>query len=334
MFRRQLCLVGLVCLALVLSIFGFSAVATAQVQLKFNVGEDFPGDGGDNPANYNLLNWRRNLGTIDEAFEGVDGQSAADAIDFNNGLASGISLLVTSATGFNEIGPNRDGSLFPSAPATNFFDVEAFEDNLFGHDSNFNVGEPRAVVEYTLSGLNSSKFYDFTMFASRFGAGENREAQYDVAGTNSGVGFLDPDDNASAIAQVLQIQPTAAGQLTFTIQKGPNNVSTQGFYYLGAFEVLENGNAPPLGLAGDYNGDTIVNAADYTVWLDNLGSTTALAADGDGNLTVDAADYGVWKTNFGNSIGTATGSSIPEPMSASLAVVFGLIAFSFRGRVR
>src|SRR5262249_39970448 len=32
-------------------------------------------------------------------------------------------------------------------------------------------------------------------------------------------------------------------------------------------------------LPGDYNGDGIVDAADYTVWTDSLGSTTNLAAD-------------------------------------------------------
>ena len=58
---------------------------------------------------------------------------------------------------------------------------------------------------------------------------------------------------------------------------------------------------------GDYNGNGIVDAADYTVWRDTLGSTTALAADGSGNLVVDQADYGVWKTNFGHTAG-GTGS--------------------------
>ena len=54
-----------------------------------------------------------------------------------------------------------------------------------------------------------------------------------------------------------------------------------------------NGSAPDLGyfetaaivppsLAGDYNGDGVVDAADYTVWRDTFGQTGAdLAADGD-----------------------------------------------------
>ncbi len=69
-------------------------------------------------------------------------------------------------------------------------------------------------------------------------------------------------------------------------------------------------------LAGDYNADGRVDAADYTVWRDLLGSTgTFLAADGNGDLDVDGDDYAVWRSNFGNSI-TATlniGGNVPEP---------------------
>ncbi|MCA9188726.1 MAG: dockerin type I repeat-containing protein, partial [Planctomycetales bacterium] len=42
---------------------------------------------------------------------------------------------------------------------------------------------------------------------------------------------------------------------------------------------------------GDYNGNGIVDAADYTVWKDTFGSSDDLIADGNGNGIVDAADY-------------------------------------------
>ena len=35
----------------------------------------------------------------------------------------------------------------------------------------------------------------------------------------------------------------------------------------------------PIALPGDYNGDGIVDAADYTRWRNNLGSTTTLLND-------------------------------------------------------
>ncbi|TWT90853.1 Rhamnogalacturonan endolyase YesW precursor [Pseudobythopirellula maris] len=52
-------------------------------------------------------------------------------------------------------------------------------------------------------------------------------------------------------------------------------------------------------LAGDYNGNGVVDGADFTVWRDSLGSITNLTADGDHNGEVDMADYQVWVDNFG-----------------------------------
>ncbi|QDU89222.1 translocation protein TolB [Pirellulimonas nuda] len=77
---------------------------------------------------------------------------------------------------------------------------------------------------------------------------------------------------------------------------------------------------------GDYNGDGFVDAADYTVWRDTLGSISDLRADGDGSLAIDAGDYQVWKNGFGPAAGVAGSvAAIPEPPSASclaLALLF------------
>ncbi|TWT35935.1 Pectate lyase L precursor [Posidoniimonas corsicana] len=72
-------------------------------------------------------------------------------------------------------------------------------------------------------------------------------------------------------------------------------------------------------IAGDYNGDGLVDAADYTVWRDSLGSTEDLAADGDGSGQVDAADYNVWRTNYG-ATAASSARSVPEPTTLLLGV--------------
>jgi hypothetical protein len=65
---------------------------------------------------------------------------------------------------------------------------------------------------------------------------------------------------------------------------------------MGAIEVEPTGF-----LAGDYNGNGIVDAADYTLWQDTNGTsvTAASGADGNGDGKVDSLDYHVWMTNFG-----------------------------------
>jgi hypothetical protein len=83
--------------------------------------------------------------------------------------------------------------------------------------------------------------------------------------------------------------------------------------------------AGDLPLPGDYNSSNVVDAADYTVWRDALGSTTDLRADGDeegaSHLIIDEADYLRWKATFGNTAGAgagAAGIAAPEPMSLGL----------------
>jgi hypothetical protein len=87
---------------------------------------------------------------------------------------------------------------------------------------------------------------------------------------------------------------------------------------------------PPAGTPGDYNGDTKVDAADYTIWRDTLGSTADLRANGNDTGAsagvIDAADYDVWKTNFGTGGGSGglAAAGVPEP--ASCVVVLCAIA--------
>jgi hypothetical protein len=74
-------------------------------------------------------------------------------------------------------------------------------------------------------------------------------------------------------------------------------------------------------LPGDFNGDGAVNAADYTVWRDTLGSTTDLRADANLNGVVDSGDYQLWRANYGSTgtSGSSSAAAVPEPASAMLA---------------
>ena len=86
-------------------------------------------------------------------------------------------------------------------------------------------------------------------------------------------------------------------------------------------------------LAGDYNQDGTVDASDYTVWRDTLGSAINLAADGNGNGAVDQADYIIWKSNFGSTAnGSAHNNMVPEPSALLLVACTGFVLGLIRAR--
>jgi hypothetical protein len=66
-------------------------------------------------------------------------------------------------------------------------------------------------------------------------------------------------------------------------------------------------------LAGDYNRDGVVDAADYTVWRRAMQGDGDFAADGSRNGIIDQADYEVWRTHFGSTATIAASAlTVPE----------------------
>ncbi len=77
-------------------------------------------------------------------------------------------------------------------------------------------------------------------------------------------------------------------------------------------------------LAGDYNGNGLVDAADYVVWRTNQGTTNALPNDPIGG-TIGAAQYNQWRSHFGQSSGSGSGdvtnAAVPEPATFLLLML-------------
>jgi hypothetical protein len=74
----------------------------------------------------------------------------------------------------------------------------------------------------------------------------------------------------------------------------------------------------------DYNHDGVVDAADYTVWRDTLGSTTDLRADGNGDGIVNQLDYQFWKDNYPKPhMGHAAG--VPEPSTLAIVLMATIV---------
>jgi T5SS/PEP-CTERM-associated repeat protein len=87
-------------------------------------------------------------------------------------------------------------------------------------------------------------------------------------------------------------------------------------------------------LPGDYNGNGVVDAADYVVWRDNVGAATINNRDPNEIGPVGIADYNFWRARFGQTAGGGAGAAmttshaaVPEPVGTLLLSV-GTLACS------
>ena len=98
-----------------------------------------------------------------------------------------------------------------------------------------------------------------------------------------------------------------------------NQSGSAGSAYLDAakLEVLQQ-------LPGDYNGDGVVDAADYVVWRDGLGATFT------------QSDYDVWRAHFGQTLNNGSAaianSVAPEPLASVLVVILMWALYVRRNR--
>jgi subtilisin-like proprotein convertase family protein/subtilisin family serine protease len=108
-----------------------------------------------------------------------------------------------------------------------------------------------------------------------------------------------------------QVYPTGAAPHLLTI--GTDEAETD--VNFGARVAAES-----FTLVGDYNSNGTVDAADYTVLRDTMGSTTDMRADGNGNHVIDEGDFLMWRSHFGEVMplggGAAAASASARPPRA------------------
>jgi len=152
----------------------------------------------------------------------------ASCVD-SNGTATSVSMVMSNWYG----GSNTTGTQTPD-PSLDY-PASATRDNAFGGIDW--VASPTSHVY--LTGLDSSKKYTLTFFASRTGVSDNREAEYAVfgaAGSEDAV-LLNASNNTSNKVTTATITPTAAGEIVTRLTWGPNNSTAQKFWYLGVLQV-------------------------------------------------------------------------------------------------
>lgn len=155
---------------------------------------------------------------------------------------------------------NTSGTTAPTSPASDDFPTATqTQDNIYGQSG--------AVGTITLSGLDVTKFYSFTVFGSRAGVTDNRETVYTFTGLNSRNASLDASSNTGNVAIVNNIQPTSEGVIVFTTTAGPNNNNSSKYFYLAAMKMLVSTTASGI----KYNlYDGKVYYSNNAIYSDNL----------------------------------------------------------------
>ena len=112
---------------------------------------------------------------------------------------------------------------------------------------------------------------------------------------------------------------------------GLSSDSRQGAFDVDFITYKEGVIVPTLAsvlLAGDFNDDGNVDAADYVVWRDKLGSSFALPNETVTPGMVTPEDYDAWKANFGAAAasGSVAPQLVPEPCTSALLFLAMLAA--------
>lgn len=154
------------------------------------------------------------------------------------GLMTGKSILVYDA--FNNI--NTAGAATPD-PALGL-PPTATGDSFFGNTATFG-GQVQPTAGLELAGLTVGKAHTFTIFASRTGVADNREARYTFTGLSTEIADLDASNNIDRVVSVT-LQPNADGVIRIDAAPGPNNTNGTGFYYLGTLSMSYESEEPPV----------------------------------------------------------------------------------------
>ena len=133
-------------------------------------------------------------------------------------------------------------------------------------------------------------------------------------------------------------------QIFGTLGSGPNDIIPTSFEF-----YFNKSNDAPLtvyidnirfgtSVPGDYNGNDVVDAADYVLWRKTVSPTPANFRNEVASLgTIDAADYTAWRARFGNNSAPGSGltnGSVPEPTSSLLLVLAMCLRYAARNRTR
>jgi hypothetical protein len=179
-----------------------------------------------------------------------------------------------------------------------------------------------STAQLAIDGTDGNTGYaDATPYTFLFSATRNDTDGIDITASVTGANLNGDGDLSIAYTDAA---PASFAFDTFALRPS-SATSTAQVFDTSLFRVEFNSESGPTVLPGDYNGDNVVDAVDYTVWRNNLDSPTedAINNAGDGLNGVDAGDYAWWKDRYGDTApgsGGLAGAVVPEPSTFVLLV--------------
>lgn len=236
------------------------------------------------------------------------------ALLVNNGTVTGTvnvnyGSLAKGTGSYGVVNVNEGGVYSPgSSPGISTADAVNFQ------TGSFTSGAPRLVME--LGGTTPGTQYDQLHVTGTL----TLNGTLDVRLVNLGAGVFSPQagnsfdlldwGTISGTFSAIQL-PTLTGALAW---------NTSQLYLTGVLSVV----AP--GVAGDYNNNGIVDAADYVAWRNNVGTSNILPNDPTGGA-IGNTQYNTWRSHFGQTAGSGSGAAegaggtVPEPAGTSILIL-------------
>jgi hypothetical protein len=222
---------------------------------------------------------------------------------------------------------------FPGFPARYFrFHNKAFQSAIFelgygsvnGDEHTLFMSSPMASPVYNFSDgeipLVVNSFVTLRAVATGLGANFGRVESFIklsdtgdwLVGPSIESSFSKTEDESTLVAVCEDGCNFGDGQVTIDYIRGVNKS-------LALTESLDAAGGEPI--AGDFNGDGSVNAADFAVWQSGFGGA------------LKGGDLLAWQRNFGTTAAAVSAASVPEASACGLALC-GLAALAARRRTQ
>ncbi|WP_428307029.1 hypothetical protein [Lacipirellula sp.] len=125
------------------------------------------------------------------------------------------------------------------------------------------------------------------------------------------------DNNFGGSGASSSVFARQTGPYTLVVTQGAGCIKGLAMDYDVTYDVSASGGA----VNADFNGDSIVDGADFLIWQRGSGiasGATREQGDADGDGVVGPLDLDAWKTNFGTGAAAVVVAAVPEPAAALL----------------